>query len=159
MRNAQASSPALVKLPPFWYVPGSCLPHDMKRILLIEDSLENAILVERILEASGYQLLHAANGESGIQVAIEETPDMVLIDIGLPDIDGHTVLTLLRQVSELEGVPLVAITAWPADIAQEMTASSSNRLASAPFPSRSPNFSYPKRSLNESGQNPDMDGQ
>ena len=93
---------------------------DMKRILLIEDSLENAILVERILEASGYQLLHAANGESGIQVAIEETPDMVLIDIGLPDIDGHTVLTLLRQVSELEGVPLVAITAWPADIAQVM---------------------------------------
>lgn len=92
----------------------------MKRILLIEDSLENTILVERVLEASGYQLLHAANGETGIQVAVEETPDLVLIDIGLPDIDGHTVLTLLRQVNELEGVPLVAITAWPADIAQQM---------------------------------------
>lgn len=92
----------------------------MKRILLIEDSLENTILVERVLEASGYKLLHAANGESGIQVAVEEVPDLVLIDIGLPDIDGHTVLTLLRQVSELEGVPLVAITAWPADIAQQM---------------------------------------
>lgn len=92
----------------------------MKRILLIEDSLENTILVERVLEASGYQLLHAANGETGIQVAVEETPDLVLIDIGLPDIDGHTVLTLLRQVNELEGVPLVAITAWPADIAKQM---------------------------------------
>lgn len=92
----------------------------MKRILLIEDSLENTILVERVLQAKGYQLLNAATGESGIQKAIEELPDLVLIDIGLPDIDGHTVLTLLRQVGELEGVPLVAITAWPADIAHEM---------------------------------------
>ena len=92
----------------------------MKRILLIEDSLENTILVERVLEASGYQLLNATTGEGGIQVAIEERPDLVLIDIGLPDIDGHTVLTLLRQVAELEGVPLVAITAWPADIAHEI---------------------------------------
>lgn len=92
----------------------------MTRILLIEDSLENTILVQRVLEASGYQLLHAATGETGIQMAIEELPDLVLIDIGLPDIDGHTVLTLLRQVAELEGVPLVAITAWPADLALEM---------------------------------------
>ena len=92
----------------------------MRRILLIEDSLENTILVERVLETSGYEILHAMNGERGIQMAVEEAPDMVLIDIGLPDIDGHTVLTLLRQVTELEGVPLVAITAWPADIAQEM---------------------------------------
>lgn len=92
----------------------------MKDILLIEDSLENTILVERVLDASGYNLLHAPTGEEGIQVAVEEVPDLVLIDIGLPDIDGHTVLTLLRQISDLDGVPLVAITAWPADIAQEM---------------------------------------
>lgn len=92
----------------------------MERILLIEDSLENTILVERVLEAAGYQILHAPNGETGIQVAVEEIPDLVLIDIGLPDIDGHTVLTLLRQINELEGVPLVAITAWPADLAKEM---------------------------------------
>lgn len=109
-----------VKPRAFWYVPDYCGPENMKRILLIEDSRENAILVERVLEASGYELLHAATGELGIQVAVEQVPDMVLIDIGLPDIDGHTVLTLLRQVAELEGVPLVAITAWPADIAQEM---------------------------------------
>lgn len=92
----------------------------MKTILLIEDSLENTILVERVLEANGYEMRHASDGETGIQVAVEELPDLVLIDIGLPDIDGHTVVTLLRQITELEGVPLVAITAWPADIAQEM---------------------------------------
>ena len=92
----------------------------MPKVLLIEDSLENTILVERVLEASGYDMLQAATGEQGIQIAVEEIPDLVLIDIGLPDVDGHTVLTLLRQIDELNGVPLVAITAWPADIAQEM---------------------------------------
>ena len=92
----------------------------MPKVLLIEDSLENTILVERILEASGYEILQAATGEQGIQTAVEELPDLVLIDIGLPDVDGHTVLTLLRQIDELKNVPLVAITAWPADIAQEM---------------------------------------
>lgn len=92
----------------------------MQKILLIEDSLENTILVERILEHQNYEMLHAATGETGIQMAIEHAPDLILIDIGLPDIDGHTVVTLLRQVNELENVPLVAITAWPANIAQEM---------------------------------------
>ena len=92
----------------------------MKTVLLIEDSLENTILVDRVLGASGYEMLHAATGEGGIQMAVEQVPDLVLIDIGLPDVDGHTVVTLLRQVDELAGVPLVAITAWPADIAQEM---------------------------------------
>lgn len=92
----------------------------MPKVLLIEDSLENTILVERVLEASGYEVLQAATGEQGIQIAVEEVPDLVLIDIGLPDVDGHTVLTLLRQIDELQNVPLVAITAWPADIAQEM---------------------------------------
>ena len=92
----------------------------MKKVLLIEDSLENTILVERVLGASGYQVLHAPDGETGIQMAVEKIPDLVLIDIGLPDVDGHTVVTLLRQVDDLHGVPLVAITAWPADIAQDM---------------------------------------
>ena len=92
----------------------------MKTVLLIEDSLENTILVERVLGASGYEILHAANGEIGIKMAVEHVPDLVLIDIGLPDVDGHTVVTLLRQVDELREVPLVAITAWPADIAQDM---------------------------------------
>lgn len=115
---------SLANSPWFWYVLATIRRWDtvatMPKVLLIEDSLENTILVERILEPSGYELLQAATGEQGIQTAVEELPDLVLIDIGLPDVDGHTVLTLLRQIDELENVPLVAITAWPADIAQEM---------------------------------------
>ena len=47
-------------------------------------------------------------------------PDLILIDIGLPDYDGHTVLSLLRQIPDLSLTPFVAITAWPADKAREM---------------------------------------
>lgn len=92
----------------------------MKRILLIDDSVESTILVKRVLEASGYEVLDATAGEQGIQRAVEDQPDLILIDLGLPDIDGNTVVTLLRQVAELDAVPLVAITAWPADLAQAM---------------------------------------
>jgi CheY-like chemotaxis protein len=91
-----------------------------QKILLIEDSLESSILVDRVLGASGYEIVHAPDGEKGIQLAVETQPDLILVDIGLPDIDGNTVVTLLRQIAELQGVPLVAVTAWPVEIAQDI---------------------------------------
>lgn len=92
----------------------------MKTILQIEDTFANRVLIERVLEPHGYRLIQADTGESGIQMAIEQTPDLILIDIGLPDYDGHTVLSLLQQIPDLANTPFVAITAWPADKAREM---------------------------------------
>ncbi len=92
----------------------------MKTILQIEDNEANRILTERVLERHGYRLLHAADGETGVTMAIEEQPDLILLDMGLPDIDGQTVVSLLRQIPELKNVPIVAITAWPREIAEEM---------------------------------------
>ncbi|MCI0395761.1 MAG: response regulator [Chloroflexi bacterium] len=92
----------------------------MKTILHIEDNPANTILVERILEAHGYRVVHAADGESGIQAALASEPDLILIDMGLPDIDGQTVVTLLKQLPTLQGIPLVAITAWPPEQALEI---------------------------------------
>lgn len=92
----------------------------MKTILQIEDNFQNRLLVERVLERHDYRLLHAVDGESGIQKAIEELPDLILIDIGLPDVDGHTVLTMLKQIPELAHCRKVALTAWPEDMAREM---------------------------------------
>ena len=92
----------------------------MKTILQIEDNLANKILVERVLSRHNYRLLHAEDGETGVNVAIEETPDLILVDMGLPDVDGQTVVTLLKQIPDLENVPIVAITAWPEDKAFEM---------------------------------------
>jgi CheY-like chemotaxis protein len=85
----------------------------MSRILHIEDNLANQILVERVLESSGYELIHAADGRTGIQIARQGDFDLILIDMGLPDIDGQTVVTMLQQLPGLEKTPLVAITAWP----------------------------------------------
>ncbi|WP_420644129.1 response regulator [Candidatus Leptofilum sp.] len=92
----------------------------MKTILQIEDNHANRLLVERVLEPHNYRLLHAADGETGVALALEETPDLILVDMGLPDVDGQTVVTLLKQIPEMKNIPIVAITAWPADKALEM---------------------------------------
>lgn len=92
----------------------------MKTILQIEDNLANKLLIERVLEPHAYRLLHAADGQTGVSLAIDEKPDLILIDMGLPDIDGQTVVTLLRQIPDLQQVPIVAVTAWPAEMAEKM---------------------------------------
>lgn len=92
----------------------------MKTILQIEDNQANKLLIERVLEPHGYRLLHAADGETGVSMALDEKPDLILMDMGLPDIDGQTVVTLLKQIPELQRVPIVAVTAWPAEMAEKM---------------------------------------
>ncbi len=92
----------------------------MTTILQIEDNYANKLLVERVLTPFGYRLLHASDGESGVSLAIEEKPDLILVDMGLPDVDGQTVVTLLRQIPEMKGTPIVAVTAWPPEKAMEI---------------------------------------
>jgi CheY-like chemotaxis protein len=94
----------------------------MKTILQIEDNFANMRLVERVLEPHGYKLIHAPDGQSGIDLAFQETPDLILLDMGLPDMDGQTLVALLRESPELEHTPVVALTAWPVEIAGEMAA-------------------------------------
>lgn len=92
----------------------------MATILHIEDHHPNQVLIERILTTQGHEVIYAADGESGIEAAIDYVPDLILIDMGLPDMDGQTVVTLLKQLSFLKNKPIVAITAWPAEKAYEI---------------------------------------
>lgn len=94
----------------------------MTTILQIEDNYANRRLVERVLEPIGYRLLYASDGQSGIDAALRERPDLILLDMGLPDMDGQTLVTLLREAPALSKVPIVALTAWPPSIAIEMAA-------------------------------------
>lgn len=87
----------------------------MIRILHIEDNLANQILVERVLQSAGYEVVHASDGQTGIEIAQGGDLDLILIDMGLPDIDGQTVVTMLKQLPGLNKTPIVAITAWPAE--------------------------------------------
>lgn len=91
----------------------------MKKILYIEDDFANRTLISRVLR-DRYHLILAENGEKGLALAVEEVPDLILVDIGLPDVDGQTVGAVLRQFPALAETPIVAITAWPPETAAEM---------------------------------------
>ncbi len=92
----------------------------ISRILVIEDNQQNALLMRRILEARKHQVIHASEGEAGLKTAVEEVPDLILLDLGLPDIDGQTLVTFIRRVPKLANIPIVAVTAWPEVTAREM---------------------------------------
>ena len=72
------------------------------------------------MEARDHQIIHAGDGETGLTKAIEEVPELVLVDLGLPDIDGQTLVTLIKRTPELKHIPVVAVTAWPEETAKEM---------------------------------------
>jgi two-component system cell cycle response regulator DivK len=81
------------------------------RILYIEDNPDNQLLVRRILEAAGYTLALANDGLSGLAEALRQTPDLILMDINLPEIDGYTMTTRIKTTPGLEHVRVVALTA------------------------------------------------
>lgn len=82
-------------------------------VLYIEDNPDNKVLVQRALEAKGYKFLWAPNGLSGVEMAKEIKPNVILLDINLPDIDGYEVARRLRNESSknLLYVPIIAVTA------------------------------------------------
>lgn len=84
---------------------------DSLRILYIEDNRDNRILVKRVLEAEGYQVLEAGDGVTGIELAKKENPDLILVDIHMPDMDGYEVTRRLRVLEQFKQVPIVALTA------------------------------------------------
>jgi signal transduction histidine kinase len=80
-------------------------------ILYIEDNPDNQRLVQRIMEARGYDVLIASDGPSGIATARETRPDVILVDINIPGLDGYETTTRLRSLEHLGEVPIVAVTA------------------------------------------------
>jgi two-component system, cell cycle response regulator DivK len=82
------------------------------RILVVEDNPLNMKLVRDVLTVSGYEVLAAPSGEEGVSMAQTCAPDLVLMDIQLPGMDGYEALRLLRQNPQLDGVPIVAVTAF-----------------------------------------------
>ncbi len=84
----------------------------MKRILVVEDNEQNLYLVRFILEKNGYEIIEARNGVTGVQLAVRERPDLILMDIQLPDIDGLETTKKIRE-SEANGeIPIIALTSY-----------------------------------------------
>jgi signal transduction histidine kinase len=83
----------------------------MLKILHVEDNIANRILVRQILESEGYHVVEATDGLSGIKMALQELPDLILIDINIPGMDGYETATRIRSLPKLTGVPIIAVTA------------------------------------------------
>ena len=81
------------------------------KVLHIEDDPANRLLVRKLLSVAGFEVVDAQDGLEGIRKAAAERPDLVLVDIAMPGLDGYEVTLRLRSQPELFGVPIVAITA------------------------------------------------
>jgi two-component system cell cycle response regulator DivK len=83
-----------------------------RRILVVEDNPLNLKLVRDVLQFAGYDVIEAQSGEEGLRVAQEDPPDLVLMDLQLPGIDGTETLRRLREGNLGRDVPVVAVTAF-----------------------------------------------
>ena len=83
----------------------------MPRLLLVEDNELNRDALGRLLERRGFTMLQAPDGPAALAMAEQERPDLILLDIGLPGMDGHAVAQELRRRPATRAVPIIALTA------------------------------------------------
>jgi CheY-like chemotaxis protein len=83
-----------------------------KRILIIEDNPLNLKLVRTLLEIAGVEVLEAIDGESGVAIALVEQPDLILMDIQLPGIDGLEATAQIKKNSMSSHIPIIAVTSF-----------------------------------------------
>lgn len=86
-----------------------------ERILVVEDNPKNLKLVRDVLEYSGYEVIVATCGEDGVRLATQRQPDLILMDLQLPGIDGTEALRQIRETGAGSAVPVVAVTASAMD--------------------------------------------
>lgn len=101
-----------------------------KKILVIEDNEQNMYLVTFILEKHGYTVIKAYNGLDGLQMAEEQLPVLILLDIQLPSMNGYLVAHELRTKPALKDVPIIAVTSYamPGDREQALASGCSGYI-------------------------------
>jgi two-component system cell cycle response regulator DivK len=92
----------------------------MTTVLIIEDNPDHVNIASRVLTAAGYTVLTASDAETGLQMATVHHPDVIMLDLGLPDLDGQTLLGQIRRVPKLTDIPVVAVTGWPLETGSRM---------------------------------------
>jgi CheY-like chemotaxis protein len=103
-------------------------------VLVVEDFEDNRFMMRRLLEMSGYHVLEAINGEEAIEIARRNLPDLILMDLSLPLLDGLAATRRIRQQAELRQVPIVAVSAHDtADFHAEALAAGCNDYVTKPI--------------------------
>jgi two-component system, cell cycle response regulator DivK len=102
-----------------------------KKVLLVEDNEDNRIIYATALRYAGYSVIEAITGTEGIRQAREGQPDLILMDISIPEIDGWEATTMLKADPETRHIPIVAVTAHalPGDEERSMAAGCDGYLA------------------------------
>lgn len=97
-----------------WRLRGTARPDTvrrMKTILIVEDNEDNRLIYSQYLSHAGFRVLEAANGAEGLEVARREHPDIILMDISMPVMDGLTATRHIKADPDLQAIPVVALTA------------------------------------------------
>ena len=97
-----------------------------KRVLVVEDNMDTYELVHFILEKNGYDTFLAVNGRDGVNAAIKQKPDLIIMDLSMPEMDGWTATGLIKKDPQTSSIPLIALTAHalPGDRQRAMDAGS-----------------------------------
>jgi len=82
------------------------------RILVVEDNVQNRMLVKDVLEFYGYEIIEAENGQEGIDMAKKYKPDLILMDIQMPVIDGFTAVKIIRSDPDTKNIKMIAVTSF-----------------------------------------------
>jgi two-component system, cell cycle response regulator DivK len=83
-----------------------------KRILMVEDTEDNRQIIRDLMESVGYDLMEAADGAAGVAMAAEHRPDLILMDIQLPVMDGYEASRRIKADPELSHIPIIAVTSY-----------------------------------------------
>lgn len=87
------------------------MPDGKKTILHVEDNFENLVLIRRLLQFQGYEVLEADSVAKAVSILKIQKPDLILMDVNLPEIDGNTLTSKLKSIPYYRDIPVVAITA------------------------------------------------
>jgi two-component system cell cycle response regulator DivK len=87
------------------------MPDPSQTILYVEDNVDNRTLVRRILQAEGYAVLEAGSARETIEVIEGRKPDLILVDINMPEVDGYTLTARIKSDPRFASIPVIAITA------------------------------------------------
>jgi two-component system, cell cycle response regulator DivK len=103
-------------------------------ILVVEDFNDTRFMTKQWLEMRGYRVVEAVNGWEAVEIALREDPDLILMDLNLPVLDGFSVTCLIREREELRDVPIIAITAYDsADCRADAFDAGCNEYITKPF--------------------------
>lgn len=83
-----------------------------KRILLVEDTEDNRQIIRDLLASVGYELIEAVTGEEGVAMAAQHRPDLILMDMQLPVLDGYEATRRIKAQPELKAIPIIAVTSY-----------------------------------------------